>query len=192
MNRKTLVLIAIVFEGGLFILGLMLSNYANLNVWKNFRFSLIETLYALLLCIPMFAILYVAMRSPWEPFIRLRNELEDKIQPIFADCKPIDFAIIALFAGTGEELLFRGWLQNILSLNLGIWPGILLASLIFGIAHYISRDYAVYAFITGIYLGIIYWIADNLYIVMAIHALYDFAALVYLTTKAGQEKMREI
>jgi membrane protease YdiL (CAAX protease family) len=88
--------------------------------------------------------------------------------------------VIAFLAGVGEEVFFRGWIQNALASKLGIWAGILIASLIFGLAHYLSTNYFIYAFITGIYLGVIYNTTGNLYIVMAIHALYDFVALIYL------------
>jgi membrane protease YdiL (CAAX protease family) len=58
--------------------------------------------------------------------------------------------------------------------------GILIASAIFGLLHYLSTTYAFYAFLTGVYLGVIYHATGNLYVVMVIHALYDFIALVYL------------
>ena len=65
--------------------------------------------------------------------------------------------------------------------------GILIASLIFGLAHYLSIAYFIYAFITGIYLGLIYHVTGNLFIVMIIHALYDFIALVFLV-REGENK----
>ena len=59
----------------------------------------------------------------------------------------------------------------------------MIASVIFGLAHYLSPTYAIYAGLVGLYLGIIFQASENLYIVMAIHALYDFIALVYLVKK---------
>jgi membrane protease YdiL (CAAX protease family) len=80
----------------------------------------------------------------------------------------------------GEELFFRGWMQAVLVERTGMLIGILITSLIFGFLHYLSTAYAVYAFIMGIYFGMIYLVSGNLYIVMAIHVLYDFVALAYL------------
>ena len=88
--------------------------------------------------------------------------------------------MIAFLAGFGEELFFRGWMQIALANQFGIWAGILVASLIFGLAHYLSTAYFIYAFVTGIYLGVIYHLSGNLFIVMAIHAMYDFIALIFL------------
>lgn len=111
--------------------------------------------------------------------------------PIFTNCNIVDLAIIALLAGVGEELFFRGWMQTVLAERSGVWVGILAASLIFGLLHYLSITYAIYAFATGIYLGVIYYVFGNLYIVMAIHAVYDFVALVYLVRKGRQITVTE-
>ncbi len=113
--------------------------------------------------------------------------MDEKILPIFSNCNLIDLAVIAFFAGVGEELFFRGWMQAVLAERSGIVIGILVTSLVFGLLHYLSTVYAVYAFVTGIYLGVIYYVSGNLYIVMAIHAIYDFIALVYLVRKGKSD-----
>lgn len=45
----------------------------------------------------------------------------------------------ALTAGIGEEIFYRYWLQTRLEALLGRWPGILLASLLFGLMHVASH-----------------------------------------------------
>lgn len=189
IDRKSLLLISLFAEGGLALISLILLDNFRDEVLSQINLSWGATGYALLLCLPMLGVLFVAMRSKWQPFSHLKIELEEKIQPIFANCKLIDLAFISFLAGFGEELFFRGWLQNLLTDKLGIWAGILLASLIFGLAHYISKEYVIYASLTGIYLGLIYHVSGNLYVVMAIHALYDFIALVYLVEKGKKDKM---
>jgi len=184
MDRKTLLLITLFVEGGMYLLGLLFIGGPNVLQTK-FGLSWAATGYALLLSLPMFGILYFAIRTVWEPLSQLRQEIEEKIVPIFASCKIIDLAIIALLAGVGEELFFRGWLQGALTNRLGVLFGILIASAIFGFAHYLSTVYAIYAGLIGLYLGVIYQISGNLYIVMLIHAVYDFIALVYLV-RAGR------
>ena len=164
LSRKTLLLTAIAVEGGLLLSGLVLTHFSQLNVWTDFDISLSATIYALLFCIPMIVILLVSMRSIRGPFSRLRLEMEEKVRPLFVNSPIIDLALIALFAGVGEELLFRGWMQGILITKINTSTGILLTSLIFGILHYISKEYAIYAFIVGIYLGLIYQVSGNLYI----------------------------
>jgi membrane protease YdiL (CAAX protease family) len=130
----------------------------------------------------MFLALVFSMRSNWKPILQLRKDLE-KIRPVFSNSKPIDLALIAFFAGVGEEFFFRGWMQNALVHRSGAILGILITSAIFGLLHYLSTTYAIYALITSIYLGMIYFITGNLYIVMAIHVLYDFVALVVLMNR---------
>ncbi|MBN1454284.1 MAG: CPBP family intramembrane metalloprotease [Anaerolineales bacterium] len=58
---------------------------------------------------------------------------------------------------------------------------------LFGFAHYLSPIYTICADLIGLYL-VIYHISGNLYIVMAIHALCDFVALMYLVKKGRGEK----
>ena len=180
MNRKALLLVTIFAEGGLLALALILMRFSQLELRSRIDISWSATVYAFLLCLPLLALLFFFDRSSWDPIARFRREFDEKIAPIFTNSKLPDLALIALFAGVGEELFFRGWLQGVLTSKFEIWIGILLVSLIFGLMHYLSLTYAVYAFLTGLYLGVIYQASGNLYIVTAIHALYDFVALVYL------------
>lgn len=186
MNRTTLLLVTLFVEGGLYVAGLFLLGGSG-AVRAKFSLSWNGTFYALLLSLPMFSILFLSMRSKWKPLSEFREELEEKVVPIFADTNIVDLILIALLAGVGEELFFRGWLQDALANKLGLWAGILIASTIFGFAHYLSLTYAIYALITGIYLGVIYHLTGNLFVVMTIHGLYDFIALVILV-RQGKTK----
>jgi len=190
MNRKALFLITVFAEGGLLVLGMILLRFSQLEAWTKFNISWWSTASALLLCLPMLTLLFFFDRSNWELMIRFRHEFDEKIIPIFANNKLPDLIVIALLAGVGEELFFRGWLQNFLISTIEIWLGILIASAIFGLFHYLSGTYAIYAGLTGLYLGVIYQVSGNLYIVMAIHALYDFIALVYLLRQGKSEEAR--
>jgi membrane protease YdiL (CAAX protease family) len=59
-------------------------------------------------------------------------------------------------------------------------PGLLLASLLFGLLHPLTVMYFVLASLVGVYLGCWQLATDNLLVVIVAHALYDFVALVYL------------
>lgn len=66
-------------------------------------------------------------------------------------------AVLALGAGTAEELFFRGFLQQRLSRRFGPWPAILIAAACFGIMHgdWVQGPAAA---LLGIYLG---WMAER-------------------------------
>lgn len=190
MDRITLLLITLFIEGGLFLFGLLLMGGPG-ALRSRFSFSWSAFAYALLLCIPMLASLVFVVRSRWAPLSRLLDEIEEKVMPIFANCNVVDLAFIAFLAGVSEELFFRGWMQAFLAERSGVLIGILATGLVFGILHYLSTAYFVYAFLTGIYLGIIYFVTENLFIVMAIHAIYDFIALLYLVRMKKKQSQNE-
>lgn len=180
MNRKALLLISGFVEGGLALLGLVLMRNSGLALSSRFDASWSGSAFALLFCAPLLLGLYLVLRSRWAPLVRFNEEVVASIRPIFTNCRVPDLLLIACLAGFGEELFFRGWLQGVLSVRFGTLAGIVIASAIFGAVHYLSAGYALYAGLTGLYLGAIYQVFGNLYIVMGLHALYDFIALVIL------------
>lgn len=95
------------------------------------------------------------------------------------------FALVAVLAGVGEELLFRGVLQTLLIRWTTLIVGLLAASLLFGLAHALSRIYFLLATLIGLYLGCLVIQCNDLVSVMVAHALYDFLALAYLSRHRG-------
>ncbi|GAB4419527.1 MAG: hypothetical protein Kow002_07230 [Anaerolineales bacterium] len=186
MDRKTLLLITITLEGGLFLLGLYLFKISSIDLSSQLTLTWRATFLAFFFCLPMLTALYFTMKTDWPPLSRLRGEIEERIRPLFAKSKIIDLLIISIFAGVAEELFFRGWMQTVLADKFGLLLGIALTSLLFGLAHYLSKEYALYAFVTSLYLGVIFHFTGNLYILMAAHAAYDFVALGYFLTKNNQ------
>ncbi len=180
MDRKTLLWITLFTEGGLGLVGLVLLSSAGELLRSRFSLSWSATAYALFFCLPLLAILTLVVGSSLPPLVQFNQAIVEKIRPIFVNCKLPDLVLIALLAGIGEELFFRGWLQELLAGKFGLWAGVLVASLLFGAAHALSASYALYASLVGLYLGVLYYVFGNLYVIMTIHALYDFIALVVL------------
>jgi membrane protease YdiL (CAAX protease family) len=110
--------------------------------------------------------------------------LDEKVVPLFEKCRVWELAGIAAFAGFGEELLFRGLIQNSLAAlfvgDLGSCVGLIGASLLFGLLHWLTLTYAILATSVGFYLGGLWLVTGNLLVPAVVHALYDFWALVYL------------
>lgn len=118
---------------------------------------------------PLIALLLVRA-VPWRPLRRVGEFLSTVVGPALAACSLPELALVALLAGLGEELLFRGALQPLL--------GLPVASLLFALAHFITPTYAVLTGLMGLYLG---WLAETsgtLWVPITTHALYDFIAFL--------------
>ncbi len=87
---------------------------------------------------------------------------------------------LAVLAGVGEELLFRGVIQGWVSEYLGHIVGILAGGVIFGLAHALSRAYFSVATALGVIFGIAYATTDSIQLVMVWHAVYDLVVILIL------------
>ena len=129
---------------------------------------------------PLLVGLRWCLRTRWPPIVRLMEVVEERVAPLFAGATPAHLAAVALLAGLGEEALFRGVLQEVLAGIVPAWAALLVASLGFGAAHWVTPAYAVLAAAVGLYLGLLYAISDNLLAPIVTHALYDLVALAVL------------
>jgi membrane protease YdiL (CAAX protease family) len=105
--------------------------------------------------------------------------LDTVATPILARWSLLQLATLSAVAGLGEELLFRFFLQSWVSQWTGAAVGLLLASLVFGVCHWVSPAYALIAALVGAYLGVLFILTSNLLVPALAHAVYDFVALVY-------------
>lgn len=103
-----------------------------------------------------------------------------RVSGIFGGYSWLHLACVAALAGVGEELLFRGFLQAWLSNHFAITWGVLIASVIFGLLHYLSHAYFISVTLMSIAFGIAYYMTDSLLMVMVWHGVYDFIALLVL------------
>jgi membrane protease YdiL (CAAX protease family) len=89
-----------------------------------------------------------------------------------------NLVFIALFAGIGEELFFRGILQRIfIRITQNPWMGIVLTAAIFSGIHF--QFYGFFPrFLLGILLGAIYWYSGSLWVAILAHFLYDAAVIL--------------
>jgi CAAX protease family protein len=102
----------------------------------------------------------------------LRKIVKGEIQTVFASATMLDICLISLLAGLAEELLFRGVIQ-------ARW-GLVAASVLFGVLHFVTPAYALLAMVIGFYIGLVYYFFQSLLIPIQLHAIYDFGALLYL------------
>lgn len=132
----------------------------------------------LLAVLPMAALLPLVGRARRAWLVHLRELVMQMMQGLFARRVFGSVLLVSLLAGTGEELLFRAVLQAWLGEHLGIMTGLILASVVFGLAHAVSRSYLLVATAIGLYLGLLFlWL--GLLPAMLTHAVYDWLAIHY-------------
>lgn len=86
---------------------------------------------------------------------------------------------VALLAGIGEELIFRGLVQDGLEGWLGAPLALWVSALLFGLLHAMTPAYFVLATLMGLYLGLSYLASGNLLVPILAHAAYDWAVFQY-------------
>jgi len=89
--------------------------------------------------------------------------------------------VVSVVAPFVEELLFRGLGYGLLRQFVGPWPAILVTGSAFGLAHGLVLGLPVLT-IFGITLGWLRWQTGSVYPGMAVHALFNAAALVAAVT----------
>jgi membrane protease YdiL (CAAX protease family) len=129
---------------------------------------------------PLLVGLWWCRRTRFAPITRLVTFVEERIAPVFGGCGPAELAVVALAAGVGEELLFRGVLQPALAVHIPPAAAVVAIGLLFGAVHWLTPAYALLAGLVGIYLGALYAVSGNLLAPITAHALYDFVALTLL------------
>lgn len=87
---------------------------------------------------------------------------------------------LSVLAGFGEELLFRGVIQGWLAERFGAVFAIAVASILFGLVHFLSFLYFVIATLLGVVLGLAYVWSESLLLIMVWHGVYDLVALYCL------------
>ncbi len=169
-NRYDFLTAAVLFEGSLVGLASALGWCFDVDPLAHFAWDRKGLIGGLAAAIPMFCLFAVAYRFPFGPFRKIKQFLLEALGPSLLACRWYDLLLVALVAGIGEELLFRGVLHP----RLGIWG----SNILFGLVHFITPAYAVTAGLIGAYLGWTLEVSENLLAPVVAHGLYDFLAFV--------------
>ncbi len=184
--RRDIVWVAVLFEGGLGFIAAGLGWWIEQRPVETFHWSVGAAALGVAVSLPLLIVFVLCTRLPLAPFVRIQRLCEEVVRPLFAGCSVSDLAAISLMAGIGEEVLFRGVLQAAFSRWFGVWVGVSLASVLFGLLHLITPAYALMVTAMGAYLGCVWLVSDNLLTVIVAHAVYDFLALLYLVHGPGR------
>lgn len=171
-KRAWLILVALSAEGALAASGLLWISVRHLPCVAG---PLARSLGVGLLAAVALAAVYftLLLRGPDLPGVRsMRTLYREVFKPLFGDVGAREVVVISLAAGFGEEMLFRGAVQQ----EFGWIP----ASLLFGAVHVGGRQmipFGVWAAGTGLVLG---WLAlwtGGLVAPITAHVVYDGLAL---------------
>jgi membrane protease YdiL (CAAX protease family) len=84
------------------------------------------------------------------------------------------FAWVAVTAGICEEILYRGLLMTLLAGPLGLWPAVVVSSVVFGLGHaYQGWMGMVRTGFTGFIMALMVVFTGNLVVAMIVHAAID-------------------
>jgi len=134
---------------------------------------------------------FVVVFTGLDPAANQTSELGTADPLVFALLVPISFLLI----GPGEELLFRGVIQNAMVESLGRWPGIVLATLLFAAAHVFSLTGPLTGrattigllFVPGLVLAVTYDYTGNIVVPSLVHGAYNATlfGLAFFSTVFG-------
>jgi membrane protease YdiL (CAAX protease family) len=189
--RNLVVGLAITVEGGLIAAAWLIGWALDVSALGRFSFDWEGAAWGLLAAVPMLLGFFAAVRYPVGPLRSIKKFTDETIRPLMKTCSLIDLLGISVLAGVGEELLFRGVLQEAFSGWMGIWAGVALAAVLFGLLHAVTPSYAVMAAVMGVYLGLVFHFTDNLLTAVVAHAVYDFVALIWVTRGPGTDAQPE-
>lgn len=180
-NRHDFLTAAILFEGGLIGVASALGWWLEIDPLLHFAWDRNGLITGLASAVPMFGLFVVAYRFPLGPFRRIKQFLLEALGPSLVACRWYDLLLVAMIAGIGEELLFRGVLHP----KLGIWG----SNVVFGLVHFITPVYAVTAGLIGVYLGWLFDFSENLLAPILAHGLYDFLAFLVVAREARSRSL---
>jgi membrane protease YdiL (CAAX protease family) len=183
--------LAILIEGSLGLAAVLLAWLFGVPLREQFAATAADAAWAatrgVVATLPLLAGFWWLVHAQSPGLRKLREQVLRMVREMFCDAPLGQLALIAGLAGVSEELLFRGVLQTLV----GRWTtplvGLVVASLIFGVLHAMSRLYFVLATLVGAYLGWLLLEFSDLVAPIVTHALYDFVALAYLCRTAAHE-----
>ncbi|MDA3937593.1 MAG: CPBP family intramembrane metalloprotease [Actinomycetota bacterium] len=178
MSRRALLISTVLTEGALLLIAVVIMWWADL--WPTLE---VRPIHLVLGAIVGAGSSWIAIRlahSTWKPFRRIRQDF-DLFIGLFAGSPTIDLVIVSVLAGVCEEALFRGLLQTWAATWTNPHLAVVLAAVVFGLTHAISRPYVVFVTVLGLMLGYLYHFTGSLAAVMLAHALYDLIALYWGT-----------
>lgn len=191
-SPRHLVLVAVAFEGALGLVGWGICWLAGIplgaSLWPAQR-PMETLLLGLVATLPLLLLLVLLLKSRLRGVVDLVRKVRGLLRLLFARGTTWQVALVALMAGFGEEILFRGAVQPLFVSWTGPLVGVGLASLLFGLVHAASATYFLFASLVGLYLGGLAYGNGEILSACIAHALYDFLAIEYLVRRPRRGRL---
>jgi membrane protease YdiL (CAAX protease family) len=184
--RARLLVLSCVVEGGLLVLAFALGAWLGAPPFAQSSLGVAALAAGLPAVLPLLVLLAFCLRSSNSHCVRIRELLDRSLLPLFEHSSWLDLLFISVLAGLGEEALFRGVLQVAAEPIVGVPGALVLASLLFGLAHAVTPGYVVLAALMGGYLGLLFVWCSDIWLPIVAHAAYDFIALAYLRRRRAR------
>jgi membrane protease YdiL (CAAX protease family) len=179
LTRTKLLLVAFTIEGAVLGAALLLAHWRRMDLGVVPDDIVRESVIGLAATLPVAALFHLVMSDRGDRINAigdLKRVMLQYVRPLFLQARFVDLLLIAAAAGVSEEMLFRGVIQP----HVGLVP----ASILFGLLHFVTPAYAVAATLMGIYIGLTFQASDSLFAVIVLHTLYDLYALAYIKYRA--------
>lgn len=183
----------VLVEGGLALLGMVLAWAAGFDALarpslKEENVALLSTAVGLGAGLVLFGIMYAMDKLPWIGLEDFHDLVDRALGELLREVTLLQMIALSAAAGIGEEVLFRGFLQQGVADAMrrmeftelqAQCAAIGAASLIFGLVHAVSKTYVVIATVIGGLLGYLYIASDDIVAPIVAHGVYDFIAILY-------------
>ncbi|MCC9604325.1 CPBP family intramembrane metalloprotease [Blastopirellula sp. JC732] len=187
----------IIMEGAILVVAIVLGWIFGVSPWQSASWTAKDPVAAgwavgigVVATLPLIAFFFFLRFDKSVASVELQRLMETQIVPQFSGATLLELGAVAFAAGLCEEALFRGFLQSGLTQILpdplgGAATAILIVSILFGLAHFLSPEYAAAATTMGCYFGLLFYWTDDLITPITTHFLYDWFALVYMRNEAA-------
>ncbi|TWT29450.1 CPBP family intramembrane glutamic endopeptidase [Blastopirellula retiformator] len=179
-------------EGALLVLAIFLGWLFGVSPWQSASWNAADPAAAaqafgigIVATLPMIGFFFLLRFNKSVASVELQRLMETQVIPQFSRATIVELGAVAFAAGLCEEALFRGFLQSGFTEIIpdpfgGAATAILIVSVLFGLAHFLSLEYAAAATTMGCYFGLLFYWTGDLITPITTHFLYDWFALVYL------------
>ena len=182
-NRYDFLSAAVLFEGSLIGIASALGWWFKIDPLQHLVWDIHGVIWGLAATIPMFGLFLAVNRFPIGPFQTIKQFLHEALGPSLVVCRWYDLLLVAMVAGLGEELLFRGVLHPLV--------GMFWSNVIFGVLHFITLPYALLAGLIGGYLGGLLDQSESILAPIITHGLYDFLAFLVVARECRKARWDE-